>query len=86
MQLVPPWKYGFKRAKSLVQIELIPHSPATFWNSMAPHDSDFRVTVNPDVLHPRWSQAMERDIGTSDHYPTLPFNGYGEWVAHLYKP
>lgn len=85
VRLVVPWKYGFKCAKSLVRIELTAEQPATFWNTLQPHEYQFEANVEPDVPHPRWSQARERMLGTGEVRPTLLFNGYGEWVARLYR-
>lgn len=85
VRLVVPWKYGFKSIKSIVRIEFTDTQPATFWNAVAPDEYDFRANVNPAVPHPRWSQATERIIGTGERRPTLPYNGYGEYVAHLYQ-
>jgi sulfoxide reductase catalytic subunit YedY len=85
VRLVVPWKYGFKSAKSLVKIELTDRQPATFWNTLIPPEYDFEANVNPAVAHPRWSQAMEWDIGTRARRPTQIYNGYGEWVASLYS-
>jgi sulfoxide reductase catalytic subunit YedY len=84
VRLVVPWKYGFKSAKSIVRVELTARQPATFWNTMAPHEYDFAANVNPDVPHPRWSQRTERMLGTDEVRPTQLYNGYGEWVAKLY--
>jgi sulfoxide reductase catalytic subunit YedY len=84
VRLVVPWKYGFKSAKSFVRVELTDTQPATFWNTIAPHEYDFPANVNPDVPHPRWSQRTERMLGTGEVRPTQLYNGYGEWVAHLY--
>lgn len=84
VRLVVPWKYGFKSAKSLVRIDLTAEQPATFWNTLAPREYDFWANVNPQVPHPRWSQASERMLGSGEVRPTQRFNGYGEWVAHLY--
>jgi sulfoxide reductase catalytic subunit YedY len=85
VRLVLPWKYGFKSAKSIVRIELTDRQPATFWNTLSPHEYDFWANVNPAVPHPRWSQASEHMLGTGERRPTQPYNGYGEWVAHLYS-
>ncbi|MFQ3592875.1 MAG: protein-methionine-sulfoxide reductase catalytic subunit MsrP [Gemmataceae bacterium] len=85
VRLVVPWKYGFKSAKSLVRIEVTDRQPATFWNTLVPHEYDFWANVNPTIPHPRWSQASERLLGTGERRPTLPFNGYAEQVAYLYK-
>lgn len=88
VRLIVPWKYGFKSIKSIVRIEFTDRQPPTFWNRVAPDEYDFWSNVNPEVPHPRWSQARERFI-TSDPMdpemrPTLPYNGYGEYVAGLY--
>jgi sulfoxide reductase catalytic subunit YedY len=84
VRLVVPWKYGFKSAKSIVRIELTDKRPATFWNTLSPHEYDFQANVNPRVPHPRWSQASERMLGTGERRPTVLYNGYSEWVAKLY--
>jgi sulfoxide reductase catalytic subunit YedY len=85
IRLVVPWKYGFKSIKSVVQIELTADQPPTFWNTLAGHEYDFWANVDPEVPHPRWSQASERMIDTGERRPTLKFNGYGELVAGLYR-
>jgi len=84
IRLVVPWKYGFKSIKSIIKIELVTDKPATMWNQIAPNEYGFYSNVNPAVDHPRWSQASERRIGELSRRPTLPFNGYGDKVAHLY--
>jgi sulfoxide reductase catalytic subunit YedY len=84
VRLVVPWKYGFKSAKSIVRIRLTEAMPATTWNIAAPREYGFYSNVNPDVDHPRWSQARERRLGDFMKRKTLPFNGYGEQVASLY--
>ena len=84
IRLVVPWKYGFKSIKSIVKIELVSEQPSTLWNTTAPGEYGFYSNVNPDVNHPRWSQASERRSGEISRRPTLPFNGYGEQVAALY--
>ncbi|HUF42425.1 MAG TPA: protein-methionine-sulfoxide reductase catalytic subunit MsrP [Verrucomicrobiae bacterium] len=84
LRLVVPWKYGFKSIKSIVKVEFTAEQPRTFWNSNRPHEYDFAANVRPDIPHPRWSQATERLIDTGERWPTLPYNGYGEWVADLY--
>jgi sulfoxide reductase catalytic subunit YedY len=84
VRLVVPWKYGFKSGKSLVRIRLTREQPATTWNVVAPREYGFYANVNPEVDHPRWSQARERRIGKLRRRPTLPFNGYAEQVASLY--
>lgn len=85
LRLVVPWKYGFKGAKSIVRIRFVETQPRTTWNRMAPSEYGFFANVNPGVDHPRWSQAAERRIGETFRRRTLPFNGYGEQVAHLYR-
>lgn len=90
VRLVVPWKYGFKGIKSVVRIRLVETMPPTTWNLSAPHEYGFHANVNPEVDHPRWSQASERVIGAGGLFdvsrqPTLMFNGYGEEVAHLYR-
>lgn len=84
LRLVVPWKYGFKSIKSIVKIELVAERPATLWNTTAPREYGFYSNVNPDVPHPRWSQASERRIGEGGRRPTLMFNGYEKEVAGLY--
>jgi len=85
IRLVVPWKYGFKSIKSIVKIELVDYEPATLWNNAAPNEYGFYSNVNPEVSHPRWSQASERRIGELGRRPTLMFNGYAEQVAYLYE-
>lgn len=85
LRLVVPWKYGFKGIKSIVRVTLTKDEPPTTWNLAAPREYGFYANVNPDVSHPRWSQANERRIGELGRRPTLPFNGYGEQVAQLYR-
>jgi sulfoxide reductase catalytic subunit YedY len=87
IRLVVPWKYGFKGIKGIVRMRFVAKMPETSWNMSAPHEYGFYANVNPEVDHPRWSQARERRIGTglfATKQPTLMFNGYGEQVAHLY--
>ncbi|HRJ45019.1 MAG: protein-methionine-sulfoxide reductase catalytic subunit MsrP [Caldilineaceae bacterium] len=84
LRLVVPWKYGFKSIKSIVSIELVAEEPNSLWMDAAPNEYGFYANVNPDVNHPRWSQASERRIGELGRRTTLPFNGYAEQVAHLY--
>ncbi|KDB54250.1 sulfite oxidase subunit YedY [Sphaerotilus natans subsp. natans DSM 6575] len=88
VRLVVPWKYGFKSAKSIVRIRFTERQPLTAWNRSAPQEYGFFSNVNPEVDHPRWSQATERRIGEDGLFarkrPTLPFNGYGAQVASLY--
>ena len=84
LRLVVPWKYGFKGGKSIVRIRFLEAQPATTWNLSAPREYGFYANVNPEVDHPRWSQAKERRIGDFLKRPTLPFNGYASQVASLY--
>ena len=87
LRLIVPWKYGFKSIKSIVKIKLVEEMPPTTWNRSAAHEYGFYANVNPDVSHPRWSQAKERPLGGgyfASKVPTLKFNGYGEEVASLY--
>ena len=85
IRLAVPWKYGFKSLKSIVVIEFVRTQPRTFWNEIHPAMRDhFIANVDPTELHGGHSQATERDIGTGDVRPTLPYNGYGSYVAHLY--
>jgi sulfoxide reductase catalytic subunit YedY len=84
IRLVVPWKYGFKSIKSVVKITLVADEPPTTWNIQAPYEYGFYSNVNPNVSHPRWSQATERRIGEFARRKTLLFNGYGDQVAHLY--
>jgi sulfoxide reductase catalytic subunit YedY len=91
IRMVVPWKYGFKGGKAVVKIEFIEQQPATYWNTLAPNEYGFEANVNPAVPHPRWSQAKERLLGEStdlfnwETQPTVIYNGYGDYVAHLYS-
>ncbi len=85
IRLVVPWKYGFKSAKSIVKIKFVDSMPKTAWNKAAPSEYGFYSNVNPQVDHPRWSQAKERRLGEFSKRPTLMFNGYGDQVASLYS-
>jgi len=85
LRLVTPWKYGFKGVKSIVKIRFTSDMPENTWQLMAANEYGFYANVNPDVDHPRWSQARERRIGEFRRRPTLMFNGYGEQVAHMYR-
>ncbi len=85
VRLVVPWKYGFKSIKSVVKITLVADEPPATWNIQAPHEYGFYSNVNPNVSHPRWSQATERRIGEFGRRKTLLFNGYADQVAHLYQ-
>ena len=84
VRLVVPWKYGFKSIKSIVEIEFTEKQPDTTWNLSAPDEYGFYSNVNPQVSHPRWSQARERRIGDFFKRETLMFNGYADEVAPLY--
>ncbi len=88
IRMVIPWKYGFKGAKSIVKIEFMDTQPRTYWNTIMPSEYDFEANVNPNKPHPRWSQAEERFISSSLNWElkkTLPYNGYGKYVANLYS-
>ncbi len=90
LRMVTPWKYGFKGAKSIVKIEFIATQPATYWNTLDPNEYAFEANVDPAVPHPRWSQATEKFISSGpglswEVKETLPYNGYGEYVASLYS-
>ena len=80
-----PWKYGFKSAKSINRITFTAERPKSFWEVLGPSEYGFWANVNPDVAHPRWSQASERDLETGSRIPTVLYNGYGEQVAGLYE-
>lgn len=88
-RLMSPWKYGFKAIKSIVSIRFTQRQPRNTWNILAPDEYGFYANVNPQVSHPRWSQATERRLPSSlfapNRRPTLPFNGYADEVAQLYK-
>jgi sulfoxide reductase catalytic subunit YedY len=84
IRLIIPWKYGFKGIKSIVKIKLVADQPRTTWSEYAPNEYGFYANVNPQVDHPRWSQATEQRIGESGRRPTLMFNGYADQVAKLY--
>jgi len=85
LRLVVPWKYGFKSVKSISAIEFTAEQPATFWNTTAPSEYGFYANVNPNVDHPRWSQANETRVGETGTRPTQLFNGYEKEVAYLYE-
>jgi sulfoxide reductase catalytic subunit YedY len=85
IRLVAPWKYGFKNIKSIVRIDLVEEMPISLWMRASAREYGFYANVNPEVPHPRWSQATERRIGELQRRDTLMFNGYGEQVAHLYE-
>jgi sulfoxide reductase catalytic subunit YedY len=84
LRLAVPWKYGFKSIKSIVKIKFVEQQPNTAWNEAAPKEYGFYSNVNPEVDHPRWSQAKERRIGEFFKRNTLMFNGYGDQVASMY--
>ncbi len=84
VRLVVPWKYGFKSIKSIVKIDLVEEMPTSLWMAAGPTEYGFWANVNPNVPHPRWSQATERRIGEDRRRETLLFNGYAEEVARLY--
>jgi len=85
LRLAVPWKYGFKSAKSIVRFSFVEKRPVGLWEELQSSEYGFWANVNPAVPHPRWSQATEEVIGTGERRPTLIFNGYGEYVAYLYK-
>ena len=82
---VTQWKYGFKSVKLIVSIEFSDKRPVTFWEKLQSSEYGFWANVNPQVPHPRWSQATEEFIGTGERKPTMLFNGYAEYVAGIYK-
>jgi len=84
LRLVVPWKYGFKGGKAIVRITFMETQPRTTWNMAVPNEYGFYANVNPQVDHPRWSQARERPVGEFFKKDTLMFNGYGDQVARLY--
>jgi len=84
LRLVLPWKYGFKSVKSIVKMTFTDKKPKTFWEGIQPQEYGFWANVNPEVSHPRWSQATERLLGNDQRVPTRIYNGYGEFVAGLY--
>src|SRR6185312_3662773 len=85
IRLVVPWKYGFKSIKSIVRFSFVEKQPLGMWQELQSSEYGFWANVNPAVPHPRWSQATEEVIGTGERRPTVIFNGYGEYVADLYK-
>jgi methionine sulfoxide reductase catalytic subunit len=85
LRLAVPWKYGFKSVKSIVRFIFTDQRPKSFWETLQASEYGFWANVNPQVPHPRWSQASEKVLGTGERRPTLLFNGYGEYVASLYK-
>jgi len=84
VRLVAPWKYGFKSAKGIQRFIFTDVRPNTYWMALGPSEYGFWANVNPEVPHPRWSQASEEVLGTGQRVPTQLYNGYGEEVAHLY--
>jgi sulfoxide reductase catalytic subunit YedY len=85
LRLAVPWKYGFKSVKSITRFTFTDKRPKSFWEDIQGSEYGFWANVNPEVDHPRWSQATERQLGTGKRVPTLLYNGYAEFVAHLYK-
>jgi sulfoxide reductase catalytic subunit YedY len=85
LRLAVPWKYGFKSVKSIAHFEFTDKRPNSFWEALQSSEYGFWANVNPDVPHPRWSQASERVLGTEERVPTVIWNGYGEYVAGMYK-
>ena len=85
LRLVAPWKYGFKSSKGIVRFEFTEERPVSFWEEIQASEYGFWANVNPEVPHPRWSQAEERVLGLDEKVPTLLYNGYGEYVASLYE-
>ncbi len=85
LRLAVPWKYGFKSVKSIVSFEFTDQRPKGYWEALQASEYGFWANVNPDVPHPRWSQATERVLGSDERRPTLMWNGYGEFVADMYK-
>ncbi len=85
IRLAAPWKYGFKSIKSIVRFHFTDQRPKSYWEDLQSSEYGFWANVNPEVSHPRWSQATEELLGLGERRPTLLFNGYGEQVAHLYK-
>lgn len=85
LRLVVPWQYGYKSIKSIARIEFTREQPPTFWGTISPKEYPFHSVVDPKVPHPRWPQLHEWDIATGEQLPTLPFNGYGKYVAQLYR-
>ena len=84
LRLALPWKYGIKSIKSIVRFSFVAEQPVSFWESVSPEEYGFWANVNPYVPHPRWSQRTERPLGTKERIPTKLFNGYAEYVSHMY--
>jgi sulfoxide reductase catalytic subunit YedY len=85
LRLAVPWKYGFKSIKSIVRFNFTDQRPKSYWEALQGSEYGFWANVNPQVPHPRWSQATEELIGRNERRPTLIFNGYGDYVADLYR-
>ncbi len=85
LRLAVPWKYGFKSIKSITRISFVAERPKSFWEALQPSEYGFWANVNPEVAHPRWSQATEEVLGEKERRPTQLFNGYAAFVADLYK-
>jgi sulfoxide reductase catalytic subunit YedY len=85
LRLAVPWKYGFKSIKSIVRFSFVDKQPVGLWEALQKSEYGFWANVNPQVPHPRWSQATEEVIGTNTRVPTQLFNGYGDYVAGIYK-
>jgi sulfoxide reductase catalytic subunit YedY len=85
LRLAVPWKYGFKSIKSIVRFNFTDQRPKSYWEALQASEYGFWANVNPQISHPRWSQASEELIGQGERRPTLLFNGYGDYVADLYK-
>lgn len=85
LRLHLPWKYGFKSIKGIVKVSFVSERPVSFWEQLGPEEYGFWANVNPEVAHPRWSQASEEVLGTGERIPTVIYNGYGAQVAELYK-
>ena len=84
LRLIVPWKYGFKSIKSIQQFTFTDERPVNFWQEIASKEYGFWANVNPQIPHPRWSQSTEKMLGSNERIPTQLYNGYGEFVAHLY--
>ena len=85
LRLVLPWKYGFKSIKSIVKMSFVNERPIGLWEKLAPKEYGFWANVNPNVPHPRWSQKSEQQLGIDGRIPTIIYNGYGDYVASMYK-
>jgi sulfoxide reductase catalytic subunit YedY len=85
LRLAVPWKYGFKSIKSITRFSFVEQRPKGFWEALQGSEYGFWANVNPEISHPRWSQATEKDVATGERRPTLLFNGYAEYVAGIYR-